>query len=407
MADLAFQAATSLAFTLRALLSCVYVVLVLLGTLAFLRCFWTFANSSRNDSGQTPRRKRPTKSMPPVYPNGWIPVLESCELGPGQVKPLDVMGEQLVAFRTADSKVGVADAYCPHLGAHLGVRGRVVGNCIECPFHGWRFDATDGLCRHVPYSDSVPRFVRLKIWRSKELLGLIFIWYHADGEEPSWDVPDVPEITSGHWLPRGRTCHLVHCHIQDIAENGADLGHFNYVHAPSAALSGENYAHYAKSTWWGKFSQHRWQATWTPKRYDAVMEIRSQVSFLGLWPKLLTLDGVVQQIGPALVYIRLKSKFGSGVFIQSLTPVGPLEVKVVHRLFADARMSRIFSWALLRGTREMFERDVAIWNHKVYHKYPALVKEDRTIATYRRWYSQFYSKSSPTIADVRERTLEW
>lgn len=61
-------------------------------------------------------------------------------------------GLDLVAVRTQDGVAHVIDAHCPHLGAHLGVMGRMVGNCIECPFHGWRFNVDDGVCTHVPYA---------------------------------------------------------------------------------------------------------------------------------------------------------------------------------------------------------------------------------------------------------------
>lgn len=46
----------------------------------------------------------------------------------------------------------MVDAYCPHLGADLAAGGRVVGSCIECPFHGWRFRGEDGKCTHIPYA---------------------------------------------------------------------------------------------------------------------------------------------------------------------------------------------------------------------------------------------------------------
>ena len=49
----------------------------------------------------------------------------------------------------------IVDAYCPHLGANLGVGGRVHGNCIECPFHGWQFDGETGQCTSIPYADKV------------------------------------------------------------------------------------------------------------------------------------------------------------------------------------------------------------------------------------------------------------
>lgn len=62
-------------------------------------------------------------------------------------------GEQLAVFRGQDGKAYVLDAYCPHLGANLAVGGRVVGSCIECPFHGWQFQGNDGKCVRVPYAE--------------------------------------------------------------------------------------------------------------------------------------------------------------------------------------------------------------------------------------------------------------
>jgi cholesterol 7-dehydrogenase len=41
----------------------------------------------------------------------------------------------LVLFRTESGEAKVLDAYCPHMGADLGVGSKVVGDCIECPFH--------------------------------------------------------------------------------------------------------------------------------------------------------------------------------------------------------------------------------------------------------------------------------
>lgn len=64
------------------------------------------------------------------------------------------LGLNLVVWRGESGKSYVADAYCPHLGAHLGVGGVVKGDCIECPFHKWVFQGGSGDCVHVPYSDS-------------------------------------------------------------------------------------------------------------------------------------------------------------------------------------------------------------------------------------------------------------
>ena len=73
-----------------------------------------------------------------------------------QFKPLlwRVAGLELAVFRDTSGTAHVVDAYCPHMGASLSVGGQVKGNCIECPFHGWRFRGDDGKCVHVPYTDA-------------------------------------------------------------------------------------------------------------------------------------------------------------------------------------------------------------------------------------------------------------
>ncbi|NRA09648.1 MAG: Rieske 2Fe-2S domain-containing protein, partial [Myxococcales bacterium] len=78
-------------------------------------------------------------------PDGWYHVAASEEVEAGQVRSLRFFGRDLVLFRTESGEAIVLDAHCPHLGAHLGHGGQVVGESIRCPFHAWRF-GSDGRC---------------------------------------------------------------------------------------------------------------------------------------------------------------------------------------------------------------------------------------------------------------------
>lgn len=60
-----------------------------------------------------------------------------------------IPGQNLCVYRGEDGVVRCVDAYCPHLGANLAIGGSVCGNCIECPFHKWKF-GEDGACVSVP-----------------------------------------------------------------------------------------------------------------------------------------------------------------------------------------------------------------------------------------------------------------
>ena len=83
------------------------------------------------------------KRYPMPIPFGWYVVDYADELKAGDVKSVRYFGEDQVLFRTESGEISMLDAYCPHLGAHLGHGGIVNGECIECPFHAWRWK-TDG-----------------------------------------------------------------------------------------------------------------------------------------------------------------------------------------------------------------------------------------------------------------------
>jgi nitrite reductase/ring-hydroxylating ferredoxin subunit len=95
-------------------------------------------------------------TYPRQYPCGWYRICNSDEISKqGQVKRAIALGREMVIFRSDDEhkQVYVLDAFCIHMGANLGVGGRVLPgtNCIQCPFHLWEFNGEDGQCTKIPY----------------------------------------------------------------------------------------------------------------------------------------------------------------------------------------------------------------------------------------------------------------
>ena len=64
------------------------------------------------------------------------------------------------------------------------------------------------------YVFSVPDFAKTRAWRCIELNGEIFMWFHAEGEEPDWFPPEVEAITNGKMKYHGYTEHYVNAHIE-------------------------------------------------------------------------------------------------------------------------------------------------------------------------------------------------
>ena len=125
----------------------------------------------------------PKQEFPFPMPNGWFCITRSHELKKGEVKSLKFCEKEIVAFRTESGTLAVLDAFCPHLGAHLGKGGCINGETIECPFHAWRW-GEDGKCNDIPYSKDIPKGAEAKSWVSKEDSGFVYIWYDKDGKSP-------------------------------------------------------------------------------------------------------------------------------------------------------------------------------------------------------------------------------
>ena len=121
------------------------------------------------------------------------------------------------------------DAFCPHLGAHLGHGGAVEGCELRCPFHGWKFDA-EGANTDIPYSDRVNRKAQLRTYPVAERNGFVLVWYHPDDKPPSWDVEEMPDLHTGEFTGPIRTHHVVNAGVQEMGENAVDSAHFRYVH---------------------------------------------------------------------------------------------------------------------------------------------------------------------------------
>src|SRR6266480_4630819 len=80
----------------------------------------------------------------------WLPAMLSSELPSADSDPVRVMllGEQLIAFRDSNGKVGLLADNCSHRGASLFF-GRNEEGGLRCVYHGWKYDVS-GRCVDMP-----------------------------------------------------------------------------------------------------------------------------------------------------------------------------------------------------------------------------------------------------------------
>src|SRR5467141_921220 len=108
----------------------------------------------------------------------WQPAALVDELaGPRPVKPVKLLGENLVLFRDENGRYGLIDRHCAHRGADLAF-GRLENGGLRCAFHGWLFDAT-GQCLETPAEPKNSKAhlrLRHRSYRCEERNGVIFAY---------------------------------------------------------------------------------------------------------------------------------------------------------------------------------------------------------------------------------------
>ena len=166
--------------------------------------------------------------------NAWYVCAWDRELGAAPLQRW-ICGEPMVLWRRRDGRPAALADRCPHRAAPLSL-GRVVGDDLECGYHGLRFDG-EGLCVAVPGEGRVPAGARARAFPTVERWGWVFVWTgDADRADPAL-VPDYHWKADPGWAGKGETLH-VKAHYGLIRDNLLDLTHAHFVHRRTLATDG-------------------------------------------------------------------------------------------------------------------------------------------------------------------------
>lgn len=120
-------------------------------------------------------------SLPAHVRGHWFPVALTRRVGARPQRVL-LFGTPLALARDRNGRLLALEDRCPHRGAPLSV-GRMAGESLVCPYHGWSFGA-DGRCRAMPgVGDGAPLgTVRVNAWQVEERDGIV--WVAASRQRP-------------------------------------------------------------------------------------------------------------------------------------------------------------------------------------------------------------------------------
>ncbi len=183
------------------------------------------ANAKQMDSGRRAESpKAPPVSSFPEHPAAWYLFCHADDLQAGPLAK-QMLGRNLVAFRTASGKFALLDARCSHLGADLGC-GEVVGENIQCPFHHWQF-GRDGVCGKVPGQAEIPAFARQRAYPLCERHGFIFFF---NAPEAFYPLPFFEDEAAGDFRAGKLFSYVAEASWFMVAGQGFDRQHFESVH---------------------------------------------------------------------------------------------------------------------------------------------------------------------------------
>jgi phenylpropionate dioxygenase-like ring-hydroxylating dioxygenase large terminal subunit len=168
----------------------------------------------------------------------WYFAALSREVRPGALRRQDILGEPVLIGRTRSGKAFALRDVCPHRAAPLSA-GRMVafgseGEAVECPYHGWRFRAADGVCSSVPSlladQDLEVERIRVRAYPVHEDQGLIYIYVASDPRADDAPAPPVRFDGVVGGAPKIVDRMAFDTHIDQAVVGLMDPTHGPYVH---------------------------------------------------------------------------------------------------------------------------------------------------------------------------------
>lgn len=158
-----------------------------------------------------------------INPNHWYGVARCTEV---KDNPLGVTlwERSIVLYRDRQGQIQALADRCPHRYVKLS-RGQVVGDELECVYHGWRVNA-QGECTDVPYLEDNQKLppCRVRTYPVREQDG--FIWVFPGDPDRAAQIPlmGLPEWDHLNYIASVATIEC-ECHFSYLIENLMDMYH--------------------------------------------------------------------------------------------------------------------------------------------------------------------------------------
>ena len=162
----------------------------------------------------------------------WLPGFMSKELPSPDSDPMRVrlLGEDLIAFRDTQGRLGLLANACSHRGASL-FYGRNENDGLRCVYHGWKYDV-NGHCIDMPNEPSESNFgakVHHQAYPVKERNGIAWVYM---GPNKTSNLPPLPNLKAnmGDQISAEMWIAMRDCNYMQALEGDIDTSHLGFLH---------------------------------------------------------------------------------------------------------------------------------------------------------------------------------
>lgn len=166
--------------------------------------------------------------------NAWYNAAWDHEIVEGEILSRRYLDEPVILFRDLSGSVKALGGMCPHRMAPLA-RGRVVGDAIQCGYHGLVFDK-EGLCTKNPFG-ATPKNVRIRSYPIVERHRCVWIWMGDEDKADDSLIPDFSFLDGDTHFSGRDYLHVNTSYLLEI-DNLLDGSHIEFLH-PTTLGSGQ------------------------------------------------------------------------------------------------------------------------------------------------------------------------
>ena len=275
-----------------------------------------------------------------------------------------LLDEPVVLFRTDSGKPVALEDRCCHRQAPLSM-GKLVGNIVQCPYHGLQFDSS-GKCVKVPSQDLVPPSAKVRAYPTVEKNHWIWIWMGDPAKADPALIEDFHYLDDPAWRYGGSYLH-VEANYLLVVENLLDTTHLPFLHPTSLGTDAFARSEFDVKREGDRVTVTRWLMNELPAPFhkqmggfsDGVKVDRWQVTHFGP-PCFVKLD-----VGSAPVGTGARQGDRSkGMTMFNLNAITPETEKTAHYFFAQAYNFKLdepwISHMLKTQVHNIFLEDMAI-----------------------------------------------